>query len=158
MKDLEREVRDVMRNNRWLALSTVNREGVPQNSLVMYMSDGNIVYVHTGKDTLKVKNIQKNKAVGLVIPFYKNFLHRMVKRAPPAEIHFRGEAEVLPYDAEEPKGWFKRIIGAKLTEEVEKNSVYLKIKPMSKVSCYGVGVSFMKLRKPEESMKIIELK
>lgn len=158
MKDLEREVRDVMRNNHWMVLSTASEKGVPQSSVVVYMSDGNIIYVHTGKDTLKVKNIKKNKAVGVVIPFYKNFLHRMVKQAPPAEIHFKGGAEILPYDAEEPREWFKRIIGAELTEEIEKNSVYLRIKPMSKVSCYGVGVSFMKLRNPEESMKVVELK
>jgi|GEM_PF-4786476 len=158
MKDLEREVRDVMKNNRWLALSTVSSKGVPQNSLVVYVSDGNIIYVHTGGDTLKVKNIRENGSVGVVIPFYKNFLHKLVKQAPPAEIHFRGEAGVLPYDAAEPGEWFKKIISAKLTEEIEKNSVWIKIRPTSKIACYGVGVSFMKMRKPLEAMKTVELK
>lgn len=110
MKDLSQEVRDVMRNNHWLALSTVSKEGVPQNSLVVYVSDGSIIYVHTSGDALKVRNIKENSRVGVVIPFYKNFLHRMVKKAPPAEIHFKGDVEILPHDAEEPREWFKKII------------------------------------------------
>lgn len=158
MKDLEREVRDVMRNNSWMVLSTANEKGVPQSSVVVYVSDGNIFYVRANKDTLKVRNIQKNSQVGIAIPFYKNLLHRLIKKAPPAAIHFRGEAEVLPGDAEEPHDWYKKIVSAELTEEMEKQAVWLKIRPTSKVACYGVGVGFMKMRSPKESMKTVELK
>lgn len=157
MDNLEREVREVMKNNRWLALSTVSSKGLPQNSLVVYVSDGNIIYVHTSHDALKVRNIKETGQVGVVIPFYKNILHRLIKQFPPAEIHFRGEAQVLPHDTEEPKEWFKKIVSAKLTEEMEKNSVWLRIIPVSKVSCYGVGVGMMKMRSPVEAMKTVEL-
>ena len=146
-----------MRKNYWLVLSTANKKGVPQSSIVTHVSDGNIIYILTGKETLKVRNIQENKHVAVALPFRKNFFHQMIRKIPPAEIHFRGEAEILPYDNEEAKRTYMKVLNYELPEGLEQNSVWIKIKPSSKIACYGVGVSLLTMRKPEKARKIIQL-
>jgi len=81
MNDFEHEVRNIMRENYWLVLSTANKKGVP-HSVVMHASDGNMVYVLTGKETLKVRNILENKHVAVTIPFRKNFFTPDDKKNP----------------------------------------------------------------------------
>lgn len=157
MKDLEKDVRDVIKNNNWMVLSTASEKGIPQSSVVMYVSDGDVFYVHTGKDFLKTKNILKNSKVGVAIPFYKNLLHMLIKKAPPAEVHFRGEAEILPFDAKEPLATYEKEIDVDFSEEEMKNGAWIKITPSKKIVCYGVGVSLRTMRKPEEAMAVVEL-
>jgi hypothetical protein len=48
----------------------------------MHASDGNIVYILTGKETLKVRNILENKHVAVTIPFRKNFFTPDDKKNP----------------------------------------------------------------------------
>jgi len=67
--ELEREVRDTIKKNRWLTLSTTSQKGVPQSSVVVYASDGHVIYVLTGKDTVKIRNIKKDNRVSVTIPF-----------------------------------------------------------------------------------------
>ncbi len=50
---LERGVRDTIKRNRWLTLSTISPKGVPQSSVVVYASDGYVIVVLTGRDTAK---------------------------------------------------------------------------------------------------------
>jgi hypothetical protein len=38
--ELELEVKDVIRRNRWLTLSTASLRGAPQGSVVVYARDG----------------------------------------------------------------------------------------------------------------------
>ena len=66
---LEKEVREVIRKNRWLILSTSSLQGTPQSSLVVYASDGYIIYILTGNNTQKIKNILNNPETSITIPF-----------------------------------------------------------------------------------------
>ena len=66
-RGLEREVRDTIRRNRWLTLSTASQKGMPQSSLVVYASDGYIIYILTGKNTVKIRNILKNPKVSVTM-------------------------------------------------------------------------------------------
>ena len=54
MKDLEQEVRKILRKKMWLVLSTVDGDNQSHSSVVVYQSDGNVLYVSTGKKTFKV--------------------------------------------------------------------------------------------------------
>lgn len=157
MKDFEHKVRDILRKNHWLVLSTANKNGIPQSSVVVHASDGIMIYILTGKETLKTRNILENKHVAVTIPFRKNLLHRMMKRVPPAEIHFRGEATILPYNDEEAKRIYEKVLNYETPADLEQTSVWIKIKPSSKISCYGVGVSLLTMRKPEKARKIVQL-
>jgi len=59
---LEREVRDIIKKNRWFTLSTTSPRGGPQSSVVVYASDGYVIYVLTGKSTVKARNITSNQS------------------------------------------------------------------------------------------------
>ncbi len=158
MDDLEREVREVIKRNRWMVLSTAGLKAAPQGSVVMYASEGNDIYVLSEAGSLKTRNIQMNNRVGVTIPFYKNFLHRLMWMAPPAAIHFKGEAVVLPGGDSEARELYRRVRNYELSVDSDPDAVWIRIKPSNRVACYGVGVSFRTMRYPEKSRKIVELR
>ena len=106
MGKLADEVRNLFKRNNSLVLSTVSSTGNPQSSLVVYVSDGETIYVMTGEMTQKIKNIKKNPLVSVTIPFYKNLLHRLITMAPPASLTFKAVASILPFNEEEPRKLF----------------------------------------------------
>jgi hypothetical protein len=154
---LEREVRDTIKKNRWLTLSTISPKGVPQSSVVVYASDGYVIIVLTGKDTVKARNITLNHRVGVTIPFYKNLLHRMIGVAPPAAISFRAEAETLDISDSEAAGIYRRVLKFNLPEGIEEDSLWLRLTPGSHATCYGVGTGLLGLRDPSKAHKVIKL-
>lgn len=157
MDDLEHEVREVIGRNRWMVLSTSGLNASPQGSVVMYASDGSVIYVLSDIASLKVRNIQMNGRVGVTIPFYKNFFHRLMWIAPPAAIHFKGEAVILSGSDSGARELYRRVRNYELPEDANPETVWIMVKPSSKVACYGVGVSFRTMRDPEKSRKIVEL-
>ncbi|MFC1802734.1 pyridoxamine 5'-phosphate oxidase family protein [Thermoproteota archaeon] len=154
---LEGEVRDIIRKNIWLILSTSSSKGVPQSSVVVYASNGYVIYILTGKNTNKVRNITMNPRVSVTIPFYKNLLHRMISVAPPAAISFRAQVETVDFRDDTATELYQRVLKFKLPEDIGKNSVWLKLTPGNSATCHGVGVSLFELRDPEKAHKIIKL-
>ncbi len=156
MKDLASLVRKHFRKNMWLVLATVNEKQQPQSSLVIYQSDGQELYVQTGKITVKAKNIMKNNKVSVTIPIYKNFFH-MLLPAPPAEIHFKGTAEILPFEDEYAREVWKKYLKHELPDELKAESIWIKITPAKKVNTYGLGVKLLNMRDPTKAKKTVEL-
>lgn len=154
---LEREVRDIIRRNRWLTLSTASMRGAPQSSVVVYASDGYIIYVLTGKSTVKVRNILENPRVSVTIPFYKSFLHRMISVAPPAAVTFRGKAETLEYGTGEAAELYGRVLKFDPPEDMGEEGLWIRVTPGGSATCHGVGVGLFELRDPVKAHKIIEL-
>ena len=154
---LEQEVRDIIKRNRWLILSTSSPKGTPQSSLVMYASEGYQVIILTGKNTQKIKNLERNPAASITIPFYKNFLHRLITLAPPASIILKPEVEIIDFSDEAISGFYQRVLNFKLPEVVEENSVWLRLELGGAATCHGVGVRLFDLRAPEKAHKIIRL-
>ena len=114
-----------------------------------------MIYILTGENTLKVKNIRKNNKIAVTIPLWKNFFHKIIP-APPAKVHFRAKAEIIPYENEKAKKVYKKF-RHKQSTEIEQESIWIKIIPSSKIVTYGVGVKLLDMRKPEKALKIIEL-
>ena len=156
-KTLEMEVRSVLKNNRWMTLATADRNGVPQSSVVMYASDGKVIYVMTGKNTKKACNIRKYKQVAVTIPFYKSLLHRLITIAPPAEITFRGTAELLDQSDEEAQQLYGKKMKVDVSDDIKKDSIWIKITPGNRIECYGVGIRLYDLKNPEKARKILKL-
>ncbi len=154
---LEREVRDVIRRNRWLTLSTASPKGMPQSSVVVYASDGYTIYVLTGKSTAKVRNIMRNPRVSVTIPFYKNFIHRLITIAPPAAITFRAKAETIEFDNREVTEFYEKALNFKVPDNMEEEGVWIKLTPGDSATCLGVGVNLLELRDLEKSLKIVRL-
>ncbi len=156
MKDLVKEVREVMKKNMWLVLSTTNEKGNPQSSVIVYKSDGNAIYFTTGVNTLKARNIRRNNNVSVTIPFKMNLLHKLIP-APPAELHFKAKAQFLERESEEVQTMLARILKYEEKSGISSDTVYIKLTPAKKIATYGVGIKLMQLRFPEKARKIVNL-
>ncbi len=154
---LEQEVRAIFKRNRWLILSTSSPKGAPQSSLVVYASDGYKIIILTGEKTQKIKNLVRNPIASITIPFYKNFIHRMITIAPPASIVLKSNAEIIDFSDEAVSGFYQRVLRFKLPEVVEEGSVWLRLEIGGTATCHGVGVRLFDLRDPEKAHKIIRL-
>ncbi len=111
----------------------------------------------TGLNTLKAKNIRRNKIVSVTIPFRKNLLHKLIP-APPAELHFTAEVEIKPFDDQEARKIFAKYLKYQKNIESREDHIWLKIMPINRISTYGVGISLFKMRKPEVARNFIDLK
>ena len=156
-RGLEREVRDTIRRNRWLTLSTASQKGMPQSSLVVYASDGYIIYILTGKNTVKIRNILKNPKVSVTIPFYKSLIHRLITMAPPAAITFRARAETREFDDGEATEFYEKALNFKVPDDMEEEGIWIRLTPGDSATCLGVGVSLLELRDLEKAHKIVRL-
>ncbi|MFX1388292.1 MAG: pyridoxamine 5'-phosphate oxidase family protein [Promethearchaeota archaeon] len=157
MKDLENEVRNILRKKNWLVLGTVDDKNVPHSSVVVYQSDGNVIYCMTGKNTLKARNIRANNKVSITLPFRKSFLHKILP-APPAELHFTAEAEIKPFDDEEARKIFSKYLKYQVNAENLEDSIWIKVTPSKRIVTYGVGIKLLQMRKPEKARNFVELK
>lgn len=154
---LEQEVRDIIKRNRWLTLSTSSPKGTPQSSLVVYASDGYKIIILTGKNTQKIKNLQRNPVASITIPFYMNFLHRLITIAPPASIVLKANVEIIDFSDGTVSRFYQKVLNFKLPEVVKEDSVWLKLEIGGIATCHGVGVRLFDLKNPEKAHKIIHL-
>ncbi len=154
---LEKEVREIIKKNRWLTLSTTSPKGTPQSSLVVYASDGYIIYILTGKNTVKIRNISENPRVSVTIPFYKNLIHRLITIAPPAAITFRARAETREFDDSEATEFYEKALNFKVPDNMEEEGIWIKVSPGNSATCLGVGISLLELRDLEKAHKIVRL-
>ena len=156
MKDLVKEVKQNIKKQNWLVLSTVDSNGKPYSSVLVYQSDGNIIICQTGMNTLKAINIRANNKIAITIPIRKNFLHKLIP-APPAEIHFTTEAEILPKENEQARAIFSKYLKHSENADLPQDSIWIKIKVPNKVITYGIGVPLIKMRDPNKARNIIYL-
>jgi len=156
MKDLKNEVRSILRKKNWLVLGTVDDKNVPHSSVVVYQSDGYVIYCMTGKNTLKARNIKANKKVSITLPFRKNFLHKIIP-APPAELHFTAEAEIKPFDDDEATKVFSKYLKYLGNVDSQEENIWLKMTPSKRIATYGVGIKLLKMRDPEKARNFVEL-
>ncbi|MHA1762419.1 MAG: hypothetical protein ACTSYC_01485 [Promethearchaeota archaeon] len=75
----------------------------------MYQSDGNSLYIQMGSETVKARESMKNDKVSVTLPFWKNFLHEILP-APPAELHFTANAEIISKEDKNARKVLKKFI------------------------------------------------
>lgn len=156
MKELAKEVRKIIKEKNWLVLSTVDENSKPHSSVVVYQSDGKLIYIQTGKETLKARNIKLNENVSITIPFRKNFFHKLIP-APPAELHFTTKASIRSKEDEEAKEVYSKYLKYLDDEELPMESIWIRIEIPEVIATYGVGVSLFKMRDPEKARNIVKL-
>ena len=150
MKNLQQEVRKIMRKNMWMVLATSDKDNQPHCSVVVYQSDGKVIYFQTGPSALKTKHIQQNNKVSIAIPFRKNFGHKLIP-APPAELHFKAIAEIVSKENEEARNILARFIRIAEKAEIKEDTIWIKISPISPIATFGVGIKLRHMRKPESA-------
>ncbi|MFW9928601.1 MAG: pyridoxamine 5'-phosphate oxidase family protein [Candidatus Thorarchaeota archaeon] len=146
-----------IRSKSFGVLSTVSPKGWAQSTGVLYgvseSSDPLNLYIITGRDYTKIKNIMKNQKVSFVI----TFPHYYFRFAPASTIQFQSIAEILPVKDEKALKAFskKRVLKMMidLTEEdYEKEElVFIKLTPKKRYNCYGIGFSIIELARNTEA-------
>ncbi len=145
---IEQEVR----NRTFGILTTINPDGTPQTTGILYgvssPSSSFALYLVTSKKYRKVKNIERNPKVSFIIPF-PHYLFRFV---PSGTVTFNGHAEILPFDTEEVLEIFnqKRILRFVISDsppEERGDYVIIKITPNPRVLCFGVGFKLLEFRR-----------
>jgi general stress protein 26 len=136
-------------------LSTADLEGKPHSTGVLYAisSEKFLFFILTARGYKKVRNIEANPYVSLVVPFPHYFL----RFVPDSTVQIQGIAEIVPFDDPEAQKAFsqRRILKMMLERSCRLNIkdelVFIKIKPNRKIFCYALGMGIMELWKNLES-------
>jgi len=112
-----------------------------------------ILYLLTGKNYRKTRNIAVNRKVSFVIPFP----HYYLRFVPPSCISMQGEAEIIEINDPEARSAFRkgrvlRMVLGSLDEEIaEGGNIFIRLIPKGKVHCYGVGLNVVQIQRSIES-------
>ena len=156
MKDLKQEVRKLIKSNMWLVLATVGENNIPNSSVMVYQSDGNLIICQTGESTLKANNIRKNNHVAVTIAIRKNFFHKLIP-APPAELYFTTTAEIRTKDNEQARKIYSKYMKHSEKRDLPQDYIWICINIPNKISTYGIAVPLLKMRDPMKARKIVYL-
>ncbi|MHA2091773.1 MAG: pyridoxamine 5'-phosphate oxidase family protein [Candidatus Kariarchaeaceae archaeon] len=132
-------------------LGTVSNSRPHSTGILYAVSPPNqrfLLYIVTGMNYKKAKNIIENPNVSFVIPFP----HHILRFVPAPCIQFQAVAEIIEtYDREVRLCFQKnRILRMTLKQaDALDDMVFLKIKPDRKIYGHGIGMSIFELRKDE---------
>lgn len=150
-----RAVRRVIARKSFCALATSSPASRSQVSGLLYAAVGLDVYLLTGSDTVKVRNIRQNPRVAVCIPV------RTFPFAPPMVVQYQGTAELLAID--DPAivpllraGRLKKITGLGALELP--GAVFVRVRPGRRITSYGIGVPILSLiRDVSSGVRIVEV-
>ncbi|MFX1538465.1 MAG: pyridoxamine 5'-phosphate oxidase family protein [Promethearchaeota archaeon] len=149
---IEKEIR----KKQFGILSTISPKEWVQSSGVHYGVSPKALnfalYILTDSRYKKVQNIQKQPRISFAIPYP----HYYLRFIPPGTISFQGTAEILPFEDSDARKSYTKSSLRRMVRYTEKSAyrdsaVFLKISPNKRISCFGLGVSLIKMMKdPEE--------
>lgn len=134
-------------------LTTIDFQGRPHSTGVLYgispPESKFSIYVMTGTDYMKVRNVRRNPNVSLVV----TFPHYYLRFVPANYVMFRGKAETVPSSDLDGRWAFnqRRILRMSQSVEAEDEVVFIRIDPEPTVFCYGLGIGTNELRKQIDS-------
>ncbi|KWX22522.1 pyridoxamine 5'-phosphate oxidase [Mycolicibacterium wolinskyi] len=159
------QVEGAIRSQRCGTLATLDREGRPHATEVVYAlsprSTPLMLYVTTRTTTAKAKNIRRDAEVAFVIPVP----HRTIALFPPGAVQFQATAELVGTNdtaalAAFQATWFlRRILRAEQrilagTDEM----CFIAIRPHDTLFSYGIGMSVPAiLRQPRQAVGRVQL-
>ena len=131
-------------------LSVVNGNSEPRSSGMVYVTKGRELFMHTDTASWKVRHINANPAVAVTITIPKRVPFMPWIRIPAACISFHGEAKMYEH-AELPDVTDLVTKGVHVTEEMMRISSIIRITPLGHFMTYGIGVSILGMRDPDEA-------
>ncbi|MFX1326079.1 MAG: pyridoxamine 5'-phosphate oxidase family protein, partial [Promethearchaeota archaeon] len=139
-------------------LSTIDQNGKSHSTGIIYsvsLPESKFsLFILTENNYKKVINIKNDNSVSFVIPFP----HHLLRFVPSSCVQFQGTGEILPFTNREAQNAFEdgpkilkmNIKQARKMNPKQQKAVFIKITPNSKIFCYGLGYSLIKLRKDVE--------
>jgi len=153
------QVERELRKRNFGILGTLSRKGRSHSVGVLYgVSPPNkslALYVMTGRDTRKARNIANNPNVSFAIPLPR----RLLTFIPPNCIQFQGTAEIIPLEDEGGRQAFSATMilreilkyADKIAEVQNEKICFIRIYPDPVIFTYGLGVSWIELREHLEN-------
>lgn len=141
----------VLEKELFAVLGMVNAQGEARTVGIVYVTHDRKFYIASGKDTWKMRHVTANPNVSLTVAIPKSIPLMPFIKIPAATITFAGKARVL--DALNVSDAVKKSLWRGLDPEGDevKSMSIMEIEPQGNFVTYGIGVSLMTMRHPEEA-------
>jgi hypothetical protein len=132
-----------------LGMVTANNEA--RTVGIVYVVRDRKLIITTGQDTWKARHIAANPHVSITIPIAKRIPIMPWIKIPAATITFSGVARVSPAQDAPPD--LLRAVLRQMADDKEMvaKSCLIEVTPLKEFVTYGVGVSLMQMRDPEQA-------
>ena len=132
-------------------LAFVTPRGEARSAGIVYVVEDRTFLISTDDDSWKAKHIQGNPNVSLTVTMPKRLPFLPFFKIPAAVATCQGKAEILTVDEVDPKTLEQLFKGLELTDQKRADTRVIKVIPTGDFVTYGVGVSLMTMRNPEEA-------
>ncbi len=137
--------------NLFAVLGTVTKRGEPRTVGVVYVVRNRKFYMTAERDSWKVRHIENNHNVSLTVAIPKRVPFLPWIQIPAATITLQGEA-TLHNPADVPPEILHALLrGLEIASSVMPRLCIIEVAPKGEFLTYGVGVSLLTMRKPEQA-------
>jgi len=132
-------------------LGMVTAKGEARTVGIVYVVRDRKLYIGTGQNTWKARHMAANPHVSLTIPICKRIPIMPWVKIPAATITFAGGARVIPAGEAPPE--LRRAVFRQMADDPQAvaKSCLIEVTPRGEFVTYGVGVSLMQMRDPEQA-------
>lgn len=131
-------------------VSQVTPEGKPRSSGVMYATVGHRLYVVTDPSSWKARQISDGDEVAVTVPVRRGGLLALMAPIPPATISFHAAATLHQPGSSTVRAMTEQL-KAVLPPDRRDAVTVIELAPQGRFLTYGIGVSLMTMRKPEQA-------
>lgn len=144
------DVWEAIEDGQFAVLSWVTKSGEPRSTGMVYTASDRQIYMHTARDSWKVRYIAANPAVAMTITIPRRVPLMPWIKVPAAVISFHGEAKL--HDLEELPDVVDHLTGGvDLDPDTLPDHSIIRVTPLGHFTTYGVGVSVLAMRNPEKA-------
>jgi hypothetical protein len=145
------QVWTILEKELFAVLGMVTAKNKARTVGVVYSVHNRKLFIATGKDTWKARHIAQNPHVSMTVPIHKRIPFLPWIKIPSATITFSGLATV--HDPEQVDADVLRALlrGLETDTEMLATMCVIAVQPVQDFITYGVGVSLMTMRHPENA-------
>lgn len=140
-----------VRRNLFAVLGMVTPAGEARTVGIVYVVQGQTIYIATEWDTWKARHIAANPEVSLTIPITKQIPLMPWFKIPAATITFSGTATLQDATDASPEVLHALFRGIEEERSKIANMCLIVVTPKGDFVTYGVGVSLMTMRHPDQA-------
>lgn len=145
------QVWQVLEKELFAVLGMVNAQNEARTVGIVYVAHDKKIYIASGKDTWKMRHVRKNPNVSLTVTIPKRIPLMPFIKIPAATITFSGTAQVLDVKDISEAVTKSLLRGLDMESEAVKNMAVMEVVPQGDFITYGIGVSMMTMRHPEQA-------
>lgn len=145
------EVWAALEKELFAVLGMVNARNEARTVGIVYIVENRKLYIATGADTWKARHVRANPAVSLTVPIAKRIPLMPWIKIPAATITFQGRANVFPAGDAPPDLLRKILRDMAADPQAVADTCIIEVEPAGDFITYGVGVSLMTMRHPDQS-------